>query len=259
MKTSRLKFVQACILFSYSLLAEAQPKTSDRFGCLRDLLPISEHASLIRKRKGFEAPFIINGGSYVAFPEVIKGRVSGFFFYDATGAWYYDAVEKGSSKIAISDLQGLESGILVLVAQPKGLETVAVRFLPGFSDKTSPRGGPVVLGASILPVVGAFVSRPDLKATAYYDPEKASEEGLKTWISDRRGVRAPAGSRVAGESLKIERTILPLAVHRAKKEDELWRPLDEELRLRLEWLRSRNLDQRSFKEFVRLMEKSCRQ
>ncbi|MGE4130699.1 MAG: hypothetical protein AB7F86_03630 [Bdellovibrionales bacterium] len=225
------------------------------FECLRDLMPITDRANFQTKRVDVEEPFLV-GDNWIIFPEVINQVVAGFFFYGLNSAKYYDAVERPPGKIKhIGDLKYVaREGLYELVAQPDGLETVAIRYLPGFQVESAGRNGPVMLGASVLPVVGAFVSRPELIKTSYHNPTAVNENDLKEWMASRMA-RRPASL----DDVKIEKSILRLKTVEKKSADQLWRPIRAELKLRRKWIQSHNLDDKSFKELSLTMASSCKE
>src|SRR5262249_39548908 len=161
------------------------------------------------------------------------------------GAAFYDAVDKSGKVVHIGDLVfKKDEGVYELVAQPGGLETVTVQYLPGFRLVPSGRDGPVILGASVLPVIGAFVSRPVLDRTAYVDPKNINEMVIKKWMTERWEGRKPASV----EDVPVHTTILKLKSVQAKATEDLWKPLKAELKLRKAWIQTHNLDEQAFKQ-----------
>lgn len=257
MKTNRLRFLLLANLIGLRLEASA----FNTFECVRDLLPVTDRASFQSKRQGVEEPFLLND-KYLVFPEVSNGTVSGFYFYGPKIAVFYDAIEiKGTRSVTryIGDLKFRPSeGIYEMVAQPTGLETVTVSYLPGYQMASSGRGGPVMLGSSVLPVIGAFVSRPAMHKAAYSNPSFANESDVKRWVAARSpnpGGRQPA----AADKTEVVKTIVRLKTLHPKQEDELWRPLKQELKFRQDWIKTRNLDEKSFKQLTLIMEGSCKE
>lgn len=110
-----------------------------------------------------------------------------------------------------------------------------------------------MLGASVLPVVGAFVSRPDMTASAYTDPTSSSERDVKDWIVEKSGARSPASV----EDVKINRTLVKLKTQKPKRVSQLWEPLQAEYVLRRDWVKKNNLDEQSFRQLTRIMSTSC--
>ena len=236
----------------------------NRFACLSDLLPLTSHALLQGYRKGFEEPFLVNA-QYLVFPEVANGKLSGLFIFDSKHAWHYDSVaaaaesenEPGAmpvtASIPISALVFDSSqGIFDLVAQPNGLETVTVSYLPGFNPLATDKDGPVILGASVLPVVGAFVSRPEQRRIAYFNPARATDGELKKWFLSHGSGRRPAENPTA----EVKRTIRRLHLTKAAPND--WHPLQTELDLRRQWIQDHNLDEATFRQLSRVMESTCK-
>ena len=252
----------ACVIGAgllFALVASAAEKTSrlNRFECLRAMMAISDRGVFQLHRKGVEGPFAIESDKYIVFPEVKGPQVTGFYIYDERQAWYYDGIERGGTTQAIADLRPRTSeGILDLTAQPNGLETITVPLLPGFVPKGTGKNGPVMLGSSVLPVVGALVSRPQRLVGVYYDPSASTSAEVKAWmVAHTEGSRAPA--RVSRES-EIPHTILHLVTIHGK-DDRLWEPLAAELKIRQQWMQTHNLDEQTFKQVSRAIEGRCRQ
>lgn len=253
MKTNRLSILLAAV----GVAVFMDDAVAGRFECLRDLIPITDRATLGKKRKGVESPFFVNNRAYLVFPEIAAGRVSGFFMYGSKGAWYYDSIaEVSGGKTPIRELRPTGRGVYELVAQPGGLETVAILFLPGFSDSQKNKDGPVVLGASVLPVVGALVSRPELSVNLYSDPAKASDEEIGRWLKMKAPSRGPAAVDSDGKPI---RTLVHLAALSVKDGKSLWEPLEHEFVLRRDWIKNHNLDERSFRNLTRVMDTTCRE
>lgn len=257
MKTNPHKILFLAVLSGLALEASAL----NTFECVRDLLPATDRASFNTKRVGVEEPFLVND-KFLVFPEVTNGTVSGFYFYGPKVAAYYDAVEIKGKKSSIRQIGDLvfraSEGVYDMVAQPSGLETVTVPFLPGYQSGSSGRNGPVMLGSSVLPVIGAFVSRPAMTKTYYHNPGAANESDIKRWVAARmpsEGGRKPA----MNEEGTVNRTIVHLRTVQNKSEEDLWRPLKHEFKLRREWIKSHNLDEKSFKQLSLIMEGSCKE
>jgi len=220
---------------------------SDSYRCLRDLMPFTTHGTLRVQRKGVEQPFL--AANYIVFPEVANGVVTGFYVYGPNKAYFYDAVAIGGARLPIKSL-GPDHGILDLTAQPNGLETVSIPFLPGFNPRESDKEGASVLGSTVLPVVGAVFSRPARARAAYNSPVEARENELRTFIS-RHGER-----RMPASELSLERTIIKMI---PGERANLSRPLEAELALRRRWVQNHNLDESTFRELTRAMQNSCRE
>lgn len=243
------------IILALLLLAPASSWGFSSYECLRELMPITDRASLQNKRQEVEEPFIVSD-KYIVFPEVSNGTVSGFYFYGPKGAAFYDAVDRGGKTVQIGDLKFKSAeGVYDLVAQPGGLETVTVSFLPGFKFAPTGKDGPVILGASVLPVIGALVSRPDLDKSAYLNPKNANDTVIKKWMSEHWEGRRPA----AVDDIPVNRTILKLKTVQDKSAEEQWKPLKAELKLRKGWIQTHNLDEKSFKQLSLAMEGSCKE
>lgn len=234
------------ILGALLIIIFARPAEAlNPFECLRDLMPITDRASLRRQRNGVERPFLVNGDRFLVFPEAKAGRVTGFYLYDRRGAWYYDAIESKSGKKRIAELDVDREKIYELTAQPGGIETVTVFFLPGFDGQKKNKQGPMVLGASVLPVVGAFVSRPNMSTAGYQDPSKAIQSELDRWSRKRES--------------NLERTLVRLSTIQSLTQKQITKPLQDEVRLRREWIKGHNLDNQSFRALMRVMDRSCRE
>jgi hypothetical protein len=225
----------------------------NEFECLRDMLPVTAHGAFQSKRKGVEQPFMLDD-RHMVFPEVRDRRVTGFFLYDSSGAWYFDAVQATESgEEPISALNQKGKVLYQMVAQPKGLETVTIFFMPGFDAKLTNQDGPVMLGASVLPVVGAFVSRPEKTDWVYQNPKQISEDELKNWVHRNMGGRKPASP----EEIVLSKKIVKLRTKTEKAQDALYAPLKNELSLREKWVESRNLDDQTFRNFNRVLQTTC--
>ncbi len=257
LKTNRLKAITLFILAGLAPQASAL----NIFDCVKDLMPVTDRASFHTKRVGVEEPFLAND-KFLVFPEVSNGIVSGFYFYGTNTAVYYDAIEiKGTKSETryIGDLAfRARDGMFEMVAQPSGLETVTVSYLPGYQSNSSGRSGPVMLGASVLPVIGAFVSRPAMVKRAYHDPSASNETDVKKWIAARTTTgsdRMPASV----DNVTINKTIARLKTLHGKSADDVMKPLKTEFKLRRDWVKSRNLDEKSFKQLSLIMEGSCKE
>jgi hypothetical protein len=258
LKTSLLKAIGLALASALSSLAPAVAMAAttntplSRFECLREMLPITDRGSFQIHRKGFEAPFPI-GEKYIVFPEVKTAKVTGFFVYDSNHAWYYDTIENAGVRQAIAELQPETStGILVLTAQPNGLETVSIPYLPSYNPRGTDKHGPVMLGSSVLPVVGAFVSRPQQRDISYFDPTVNTKAELKAWLSAHAlSRRSPAGVSEAGE---VGRTIVKMLTAHPKSENHAWDPVDMELKIRRDWVQNHNIDEQTFKKISRVIE-----
>jgi hypothetical protein len=217
-------------------------------------MPITDRASLQNKRQGVEEPFVVSD-KFVVFPEISNGIVSGFYFYGPKGGAYYDAVDRSGKIVSLGDLTfNSKDGTYELVAQPGGLETVAVHYLPGFKTAATGKDGPALLGASVLPVIGAFVSRPDLDKVAYQNPKNVNDVVVRKWMEENWTGRKPASQELA-----VNTTILKLKTIQEKSADELWKPLKSELKLRKAWIQTHNLDEQAFKQLSLTMEGSCKE
>ena len=231
----------------------------ETFECVRDLIPITEQAAFQSKRKQVEKPFMASE-KYMAFPQVIKDAVTGFFLYSSGHAWYYDSVESADPSVietprSIADLKRTNQFTLFnLVVQPTGLETVTLQYMPGFGNNETTQGGPVILGSSLMPVVGAFMSRTNEQlAVVFRNPREVDNDDLKRWVYEHLS-RKPA----AEGDITIEHQLLHLATRKELTKAELWRPMMDELKLRKVWVQNHNLDEDTFKKFSRIMETTCK-
>lgn len=203
-------------------------------------MTVTNRGAFQRQRKEVESPFL-RDDRYIVFPEVVKRKVTGFFVYDEKGAYYYDTAVLGvenKREIPIAQLKAKK--IFQMTVQPAGLETLTIFYQPGFESGNATKDGPVMLGSSVLPVVGAIVSRPESYDYAYHAPE----------ISGGRG---PASAPV------IPTEMVSLKTGSPKSAERLWQPLHEELRLRKSWIKSHNLDEATFKNLSRIMDSTCRE
>jgi hypothetical protein len=260
MMTSKMNRHNA-ILFALILLFLSNPaRALDAFECVRDIMPISEQSGFQSPRKGVERPFMLSD-NYMAYPEVNRGTVTGFYVYTSGKAWYYDAVEikeqRANKRKMIAELKpGVDHYIYNLVAQPTGLETITVQYLPGFKGQETTAEGPVILGSSVLPVMGALVSRDNESLhMVYRNPAEAGEVELKRWIIANSRRKPPATDM---KDMPLSRKIWNLRSVNTKTPDELWAPLLNEVKLRKEWVQTHNLDLIAFKKMSILMEGSCK-
>lgn len=253
LKTSQLNSLVLLFLFPFQIFAQG----FNSFECLRDIMQATDRGNFQKRRKGVERPFMLND-RYMVFPEIAGRSVTGFYLYDRSRAWYYDAVQTTLNgrpqTLAIAALAELKKNELYqMVAQPSGLETVAIHYMPGFDSKESNTSGPIMLGTSVLPVVGAFVSRPDKYDEVYQNPQAVAESRLTEWVGKKSSGRKPATS-----ATKLERRIVHLVTRQEKAEAALWQPLKDELRLRRDWIKNNNLDDLTFKEISKPMDTSCK-
>lgn len=251
LKTSRLSLL---ILLLFSLQARAL----NTFECLRDIMQVTDRGNYQKKRTDVERPFMV-GDKHMVFPEVVKRKVTGFFVYDHKSAWYYDAVEikeiKGKKTMPIADLSDVkERAVYQMVVQPAGLETITIYFLPGFDVTETNSEGPVMLGSTVLPIVGAIVSRPEKYDPVYTNPTSIDEDALKKWFYTNSSGRRPASAN----EMQINRKIVSLITQSRKEDSRLWQPITNELKIRQDWIKAHNLDEASFKEISRAMDHSCR-
>jgi hypothetical protein len=251
---SQLSFV-LFLLMSFDV--RAATTALSRYECLRDFMNVADRGAFHVQRKFFEGPRLLQG-KYIVFPEVGAGRVTGFFLYDEKSAWYFDGVELGGRAVEMGEVKAdSQLGVLMMTAQPNGLETVTVPFLPGFSLYDSDTDGPVALGSSVLPVVGAFVSRPGQRKISYYDPSQSTDTEVMDWLGRHTSPRGPAAAGGDGGKKELPRTLVKMVVMHAKTGDALWLPLKTELKIRRAWVQGHNLDQQTFKKLRRAMESSC--
>jgi hypothetical protein len=222
---------------------------------VRDLMPITEQTAFQVKRKNVEKPFVVSD-KYLVFPEVSKTEVTGFYVYGPGKAWYYDEVEEHDQRRQLTDLKSSgEYTLYSLVVQPEGLETLTLSYMPGYRDIETVANGPVVLGSSVLPVVGAIASREAKPFRMIYkNPGDLDETELKKWIFEHSS-RRPA----AATDIKITRSLAHLYTGQAKTDEQLWEPLREERQLRKHWVQTHNLDENAFRKLSRLLETSCKE
>ena len=260
LKTNRLNSFFLITTLFVSKVAGAEGFNT--FECLRDLLPATDRGSYQSDRNQVERPFVINN-KYIVFPE-IKGRgLTGFFLYDRLGAYYYDSIEaKGAAGNKITPIAELSAAkdktLYQMVVQPGGLETVTIYYMPGFDSKETNASGPVVLGTSVLPVIGAFVSRPDQYDSVYQNPSAVPDGRLKEFISAGQS-RRPASASKEAPALKIDRKIVSLGSRKIKDNARLWQPLKDELALRRDWIKKTNLDAKTSRDIARPLNGPCKQ
>ncbi len=258
---SSLRFIFSLAALMLSLVTARAHSASGpgAVRCLIEMMPISDRLSLGTARKNIEAPFVLRD-RYVVFPAVKAKKVVGFYIYSDKKASYYDSVEVdlGATRVQ-RDLAKLEfsadHGVFDLITQHDGLETISIEYLPGFDPSTTDSTGAAVLGASVLPVVGAFVSRPNQEKISYYNPKKATEAEIQNWVySQMQGSRRPAN---ASDLPAVEKTVLKLKVKGRMSKDELLRPLREEIKIRRNWLKTNNLDEKTWSELNRILSMGC--
>lgn len=234
-------------------------KTPALSRCLIEIMPITDRMTLNTKRKGIEAPFVLND-RFVVFPAVKSQRVVGFYIYGENSASYYDAVEVQVGQTTVQrSLEHLkfsaERGIYDLITQPDGIETISIEYMPGFDPQSTLTNGPVVLGASVLPVVGAFVSRPEYQKVIYHNPKRATDTEVKNWAySQMAGGRKPAAE---AELPEVHKTVVKLLKSHSQKSEVTWAPLRQELRIRRAWIKENNLDTESYKILNRALAMGC--
>lgn len=253
LKTNQLKKMALIVL----LLQMGRASALDVFNCVRDLMPITEQAAFQVRRVDVEKPFM-SSEKFMIFPEVKKGVVSGFFIYTPGKAWYYDRAQAKPTKSEGGPIVELvhtnESPVFTFIVQPSGLETVSIQYLPGYGSDGSTREGPVMLGSSMFPVIGALVSRTNEQLhRVYRNPEEVEESDLKQWIYDHQSRKLATVSAV-----EIKRKMLYLATEQSKAKVDLWEPLNNELKVRKLWVQSHNLDEVAFRKLSYILESSCR-
>lgn len=241
LKTNRLNLI---LVILFGATAHAGTPKGSPFTCLKDILPLTDRGVYQRKRVDVETPFVRNN-HFLVFPEVVKRKVTGFFVYDENSAWYYDTAVIGTPgktvEVPIADLgERKPIKIFQMVTQPSGLETVTIFYQPGFERDGANEEGPVMLGSSVLPVLGAIVSRPESYDFVYRNPEP---------MLGRSPANAP--------SLPVEMVALKTVSPKTQK--RLWQPLYDELRLRKTWIKEHNLDEVTFKDLSRALDSSCRE
>lgn len=251
--TKSLRKISAIV---FLLLSGGPVRALVLFDCVRDIMPLTEAASSKSKRSGVEKPFLVDG-KYLVFPEVRERKLTGFFIYLRDQAWFYDSVEKIAPASGITALKALplfENQVYKMVVQPDGLETLTLEYMPGFLVEGEKRSASEVLGASVLPVVGAFVSRPKPRLEVYNSPADAREDDLRTWVSERQ-TRRPANAA----PVEVPRMMVRLINTTPKSKEALWAPLKAEHVLRKNWIQEHNLDQSSFRQLSALMTGACRE
>lgn len=241
MKTNRLNLILA--IFIGTSVHAGTPKGSP-FACLKDLLPLTDRGTYQKKRVEVETPFV-RDNRFIVFPEVVQRKVTGFFVYDGKIARYYDTAVIGAAgkkvEVPIAELGDKKPvKIFQMVAQPAGLETVTIFYQPGLERDGTNKEGPVMLGSSVLPVVGAIVSRPESYDFVYRNPDPATG-------------RSPASMSAPPVEIVTLKTVSP------KGEKRLWQPLHDELSLRKTWIKEHNLDDATFKGLSRVLDSSCRE
>lgn len=242
-------------LLIFAAAASSQAFAFSTMNCLRDLIPLTERGAFQRSRKSVERPFFVND-KFLIFPEIDNTRLQGFFVYANDRAWYFDAVKIGSRTTKISDLTfSRENGILELVAQPEGLETISIFYMPGYDPNESRSKNSVVLGSAVLPVVGSLVMTKPQAQPIYYNPKQATKEELQAWVAKHSGGRHPADIR----SVVINQKLAKLVSTEKISGDQLWAPLKQEFNLRRAWVKNNNLDEETFRRFGHVMETSCKQ
>ncbi len=251
---NRLKFALLLTL----LVGWGRASALNVFECTRGLMRVTERALLQAERKGFEAPFF--AGEYLVFPEVNNGKLVGFFVYKDKRAWHYDSVER-LAKTKVQPSIRLESAplsrdrIYQLIAQPDGLRTMTLQYLPGIGATEASAKAPVALGATVLPVVGAWIGRTrPVTRSVYYDPAKIPESKIRSWLYQHLD-RKPSSP----EEIEIKRPLIRLTSSSKLQNNALWQPLESELQLRKNWIRSNNLDADSFQLFSQLLQGPCRE
>lgn len=252
LKTNRLKKFLGCL----ALIGVVENVNAlEAFECVRDLMPITAAASFQGRRKGVEKPFMLTP-KFMAFPEVLNGTVTGFYVYSSGQAWYYDSIEDANkaTKTFVELRKTNEFSLYSLVAQPLGLETVTLSFMPAFGGREANGGGPVMLGSSVLPVVGAMLSRPNEQLSVVYrNPKELGDEDLKRWIVEHSS-RRPA----LANAIELDHQLVHLKTRKPKSKAALWAPLLNEIEVRKIWVQNHNIDEQNFKILSRLMESVCK-
>jgi hypothetical protein len=247
---SRLKTLVCTLLFSVGGRASAL----NTFECVRGLMPITEPASF-SKRVDVEKPFVAEG-KYLVFPEVKGSQLAGFYIYLGNKAWHFDSIQPLGQTSAVTrkleELPRFENQVYKMIAQTNGAETLTLEYMPGFLVEDPERKAPVVLGASVLPVVGAFVSRPKARKEVYNDPTAEGEDALKSWVYHRLE-RRPADA----SAVEVPRMMMRLKSQTKSSAEAMWAPLRAELKIRKEWIQEHNLDEKSFRQLSALMAGAC--
>lgn len=239
LKTNRLNLILT-ILVGASCTAHAGTPQGSPFTCLKELMTVTDRGAFQRQRRDVEKPFV-RDERYIVFPEVVKRNLTGFFVFDEKNAYYYDTAVTGietKKEVPIAQLKAKK--IFQMTVQPAGLETLTIFYQPGFESEVATKDGPVMLGSSVLPVIGAVVSRPESYDYVYRTPEVSSG-------------RSPASASAIPTEMVSLKTKSPKSVER------LWQPLHDELRLRKSWIKSHNLDEATFKNLSRIMDTTCRE
>lgn len=229
--TGGLCFAAVLVLQSAPARAADRPPSDRRVECLRRLLPITALSRLQSKRAGIDPPLALGSG-HVAFPQTSGRHVTGFFIYGPGAARHYDKVAWSDSELErVADLLPTpDRGVLDLVAQPDGMETVVIPFLPGLSFSDGRSFGAV-----------------------YRSPQDAKDSEIARVISGTgRGERSPA----SGGGNAVRRTVVRL-VESDLKGEQVWAPIERELKLRYDWIRNHNIDESTFKDLASVMTK-CR-
>lgn len=205
----------------FSLSARASNQSYNVIDCLRELIEISDHG-VFKNRKGFEQPVSLSR-EFLAFPEIRNNKLNGFYIYNRDAAFYYDAVEfPDGQRVAIKELAYKEEvGIYRMTAQPLGLETVSIDYLPGFD--------------------------PDKNGRQYNSPALQPERVVKKWMFPEQ------------KDAEIKHTLLRLLSQGSKTPEQLWAPVHEEKKMRRSWIQRHNLDQAAFRNLNRVLEGVCRE
>jgi hypothetical protein len=253
LKTNPLKSLALALL----VMGAGKAYALDVFECVRDLMPITEQSAFQSKRQGVEKPFMLTD-KFMAFPEIKKSAVTGFYIYSRGHAWYYDSFEPKENperKKPLADLNRVgHFSLYNLVAQPLGLETVMLQFMPGFGIDETTHGGPVMLGSSVMPVIGALMSRTNEQLISIYNnPADSDEQDIKRWIADHSS-RRPADVN----SIEIDKQMVRLTTSQVKSKTELWAPLKNELVVRKKWVQDHNLAEEAFRRLARVMDTTCK-
>ncbi len=239
------------------ILSEGRASALDTFACVRDLLPITEPAAFQSKRDHVERPFLLNE-KYLVFPEVADKVVTGFYIYTADNAWYFDGLEGKAQPSIRQALRLFKPGdhtLYEMIAQPTGLETITLLYMPGYGIEDTTKRGPVALGASFLPVIGGMMSRTNQNLiSVYHNPADAHESELQQWVYEHSS-RKPASVK----EIEVPRKMMQLITLQPKKSELLLSPLKNEYKLRKRWVQTHNLDEGSFRTLSRLMQTTCQE
>ena len=194
----------------------------------------------------------------MVFPEVEGKTVTGFFVYREDKAWYFDALESKTPPVARQALRTFKSGdhtLYEMIAQPTGLETITLLYMPGFGAEDTTKNGPVALGASFLPVIGGMMSRTNQNLiTIYHNPSEVHETDLQQWIYEHSS-RKPASVK----EIEVQCKMMQLITLQPKNSVLLWAPIKAEYKLRKLWVQTHNLDESSFRTLSRLMQTTCQE